>query len=129
MGNARLVTWSKPLQARSGNPGARPPLRTPASSPCRRSSSSKLPLLIQTRSADGFKLTKKRRIRSPCVAPYAPASTWISSLLACAERPRPRSSRSEEHTSELQSRLHLVCRLLLEKKKKIRLLTARDPDI
>src|SRR2546422_1864443 len=31
-------------------------------------------------------------------------------------RPPPR--RSEEHTSELQSRLHLVCRLLLEKKKK-----------
>src|SRR2546429_4604596 len=29
-----------------------------------------------------------------------------------------RSRRSEEHTSELQSRLHLVCRLLLEKKKK-----------
>src|SRR2546422_4189741 len=29
-----------------------------------------------------------------------------------------RGARSEEHTSELQSRLHLVCRLLLEKKKK-----------
>src|SRR2546422_11189129 len=29
-------------------------------------------------------------------------------------------ARSEEHTSELQSRLHLVCRLLLEKKKKKR---------
>src|SRR5687768_12559736 len=29
-----------------------------------------------------------------------------------------RANRSEEHTSELQSRLHLVCRLLLEKKKK-----------
>src|SRR2546429_1441539 len=29
------------------------------------------------------------------------------------------SPRSEEHTSELQSRLHLVCRLLLEKKKNI----------
>src|SRR5205809_7270915 len=29
-----------------------------------------------------------------------------------------RGPRSEEHTSELQSRLHLVCRLLLEKKKK-----------
>src|SRR2546429_7820389 len=28
------------------------------------------------------------------------------------------NTRSEEHTSELQSRLHLVCRLLLEKKKK-----------
>src|SRR2546422_5655588 len=31
---------------------------------------------------------------------------------------RGRGFRSEEHTSELQSRLHLVCRLLLEKKKK-----------
>src|SRR2546422_7885627 len=32
-------------------------------------------------------------------------------------------TRSEEHTSELQSRLHLVCRLLLEKKKKRRFTT------
>src|SRR2546422_6064225 len=32
--------------------------------------------------------------------------------------PRCCNVRSEEHTSELQSRLHLVCRLLLEKKKK-----------
>src|SRR2546422_7244685 len=32
---------------------------------------------------------------------------------------QPVMERSEEHTSELQSRLHLVCRLLLEKKKKI----------
>src|SRR2546422_6889712 len=32
--------------------------------------------------------------------------------------PSLRRARSEEHTSELQSRLHLVCRLLLEKKKK-----------
>src|SRR2546422_11670292 len=31
---------------------------------------------------------------------------------------KSRKWRSEEHTSELQSRLHLVCRLLLEKKKK-----------
>ena len=30
---------------------------------------------------------------------------------------RTSGNRSEEHTSELQSRLHLVCRLLLEKKK------------
>src|SRR5689334_24271523 len=30
----------------------------------------------------------------------------------------PRHDRSEEHTSELQSQFHLVCRLLLEKKKK-----------
>src|SRR2546422_3138071 len=34
--------------------------------------------------------------------------------------------RSEEHTSELQSRLHLVCRLLLEKKKMIQRANARD---
>src|SRR5215510_16009412 len=33
-------------------------------------------------------------------------------------RSAPRPRRSEEHTSELQSRGHLVCRLLLEKKKK-----------
>src|SRR5258708_13441088 len=34
------------------------------------------------------------------------------------ERSRPGSGRSEEHTSELQSPDHLVCRLLLEKKKR-----------
>src|SRR5687768_18154559 len=33
-------------------------------------------------------------------------------------QPERDRDRSEEHTSELQSRLHLVCRLLLEKKKK-----------
>src|SRR2546429_1214279 len=37
-----------------------------------------------------------------------------SGLIMCAASP---AIRSEEHTSELQSRLHLVCRLLLEKKK------------
>src|SRR2546422_6484011 len=35
-----------------------------------------------------------------------------------ARRRKRGVTRSEEHTSELQSRLHLVCRLLLEKKKK-----------
>src|SRR3712207_8492421 len=35
----------------------------------------------------------------------------------------PRGSRSEEHTSELQSRQYLVCRLLLEKKKKTSYIT------
>src|SRR2546422_6640513 len=52
---------------------------------------------------------------SPCTCrmfPYRAAeritwSMWPHSM-----------TRSEEHTSELQSRLHLVCRLLLEKKKK-----------
>src|SRR5229473_4647458 len=35
-------------------------------------------------------------------------------------RPRARQARSEEHTSELQSLAYLVCRLLLEKKKRLR---------
>src|SRR2546429_5205270 len=36
--------------------------------------------------------------------------------------------RSEEHTSELQSRLHLVCRLLLEKKKRITTSMSNDHE-
>src|SRR3712207_7992704 len=52
----------------------------------------------------------------------------IATLLAllCTEAPREivqsdgKDYRSEEHTSELQSRQYLVCRLLLEKKKKIK---------
>src|SRR2546422_3597428 len=44
------------------------------------------------------------------------------------DRPQVRElARSEEHTSELQSRLHLVCRLLLEKKK-INKYIARRPN-
>src|SRR2546422_5364794 len=39
-------------------------------------------------------------------------------LLAFRDVVKRAEQRSEEHTSELQSRLHLVCRLLLEKKKK-----------
>src|SRR5438105_6325784 len=39
-------------------------------------------------------------------------------LLERVLRDHPESERSEEHTSELQSRVDLVCRLLLEKKKK-----------
>src|SRR5437868_15416765 len=52
------------------------------------------------------------------------SSRWLSRIRAILRRtpPPPWSSttslRSEEHTSELQSRFDLVCRLLLEKKKK-----------
>src|SRR2546422_4450388 len=42
----------------------------------------------------------------------------LITLQGAAERSGYHKDRSEEHTSELQSRLHLVCRLLLEKKKK-----------
>src|SRR2546422_7397288 len=58
--------------------------------------------------------------------PSAHTGPGDASLLRRAPRRRLRvgeneaspDHRSEEHTSELQSRLHLVCRLLLEKKKK-----------
>src|SRR2546422_5982136 len=41
----------------------------------------------------------------------------IAGLIKTVEALKHQVIRSEEHTSELQSRLHLVCRLLLEKKK------------
>ena len=44
-------------------------------------------------------------------------NAYLDNLGSVAEAPVP-TTRSEVHTSELQSRLHLVCRLLLEKKKK-----------
>src|SRR2546422_8383867 len=44
-------------------------------------------------------------------------ASWRSSRRRWGSRSSASSRRSEEHTSELQSRLHLVCRLLLEKKK------------
>src|SRR3712207_8078608 len=47
--------------------------------------------------------------------PKAPAELAGST---CSNRRNPLPDRSEEHTSELQSRQYLVCRLLLEKKKK-----------
>src|SRR5699024_12645313 len=43
-------------------------------------------------------------------------SRWYRTHTGCRSR-RVRAERSEEHTSELQSRFDLVCRLLLEKKK------------
>src|SRR2546429_3538608 len=47
----------------------------------------------------------------------SPEQGFVSSLeCACPVTVGWRQPRSEEHTSELQSRLHLVCRLLLEKK-------------
>src|SRR6266487_5161062 len=66
-------------------------------------------------------------IRRPPRSTLFPYTTLFRSTWAGGRRsrpsprgsPRPRRSRSEEHTSELQSPVHIVCRLLLEKKKKI----------
>src|SRR5258708_18722070 len=52
--------------------------------------------------------SERSRLRSGSRSPSSPVP------------PRRRTERSEEHTSELQSPDHLVCRLLLEKKKKDR---------
>src|SRR2546429_4290010 len=70
-------------------------------------------------------------IRRPPRSTLFPYTTLFRSVCLAGQRvshpalspsanPHPPSPlpRSEEHTSELQSRLHLVCRLLLEKKKK-----------
>src|SRR5690554_7572179 len=46
-------------------------------------------------------------------------ATEIEPDLILMDLNMPEMDRSEEHTSELQSRPHLVCRLLLEKKKRI----------
>src|SRR5437660_1667529 len=53
-----------------------------------------------------------------CSASSSSLATCNSALDGMQPRYRQRTGRSEEHTSELQSRGHLVCRLLLEKKKK-----------
>src|SRR2546430_8646798 len=69
-------------------------------------------------------------IRRPPRSPLFPYTTlfrsprragparWRARLEEGRVRPDPRQDRSEEHTSELQSQSNLVCRLLLEKKKK-----------
>src|SRR2546422_10754936 len=57
--------------------------------------------------------------RSRAVRTCAGSWTWRGALIRINARGcSVFCARSEEHTSELQSRLHLVCRLLLEKKKK-----------
>src|SRR3989442_10863973 len=60
-------------------------------------------------------------MRSPSFAPALAARATASARARATARSRARNLdravRSEEHTSELQSRPHLVCRLLLEKKK------------
>src|SRR5205807_10653576 len=61
--------------------------------------------------------TGSRAGRSPVVAPAFRRDTRsASSSAACTSSWRCCCSRSEEHTSELQSPCNLVCRLLLEKK-------------
>src|SRR2546422_3138380 len=76
------------------------------------------------------KLFARSAVTRWIVTPRYPRTTWpaaascvrtgLARLVGIAKPipTEPPDRRSEEHTSELQSRLHLVCRLLLEKKKK-----------
>src|SRR5215472_18875484 len=57
--------------------------------------------------------------RSPWPAPDLRRSWWTMCASGAPSGRPPRRARSEEHTSELQSLTHLVCRLLLEKKKNV----------
>src|SRR3712207_7153084 len=58
-----------------------------------------------------------RRRVALCTTPSQAAVPGVSGAKSRARRQRLWRFRSEEHTSELQSRQYLVCRLLLEKKK------------
>src|SRR3712207_8885830 len=62
-----------------------------------------------------------RRASPPATTLTTPLTTPLAKPLATPLATGPHTARrSEEHTSELQSRQYLVCRLLLEKKKKLR---------
>src|ERR1035441_10742593 len=66
------------------------------------------PPVVSNSATSGSCGTRKTCRNAAPMEPACPASHWLSTRSAL---------RSEEHTSELQSLRHLVCRLLLEKKK------------
>src|SRR5437868_9803572 len=65
-----------------------------------------------------------RSVPAPSAAPVPKG--WKLEEMACGPLALLTAYRSEEHTSELQSRFDLVCRLLLEKKKKKKLSSKND---
>src|SRR5207253_9707387 len=101
---------------------SQPPLshHTPLSFPTRRSSDlSGYTVAAQARSPNVAPAFRPRCQTGPRSAPCDNAASsregpWRRRNAGCGSL----SERSEEHTSELQSRGHLVCRLLLEKKNK-----------
>src|SRR5437870_8764412 len=68
--------------------------------------------------AQRFSYVSLSSLQGSCRGSQRCASTRPFARASVQARVRRPSLRSEEHTSELQSRGHLVCRLLLEKKKK-----------
>src|SRR3989442_11647124 len=108
----RLDIWFAALRLTSSN--------RPCSSTCfaggawsRSTTVAPVPLAIST----ACRLLLALATRPDSVTVFPLADTAISASGNRLLRYRRRPGRSEEHTSELQSRPHLVCRLLLEKKK------------
>src|SRR5437762_7087937 len=56
-------------------------------------------------------------VLAPLALPLLPVESFVRYSRVLGVAPRAEERRSEEHTSELQSPMYLVCRLLLEKKK------------
>src|SRR5438552_6401678 len=96
MGRARASTGTARLSAVAA-----------LASPCTAAAPSRNPNSIDPESPMNDRAGLKLWRRKPSAEPAAAAASVMAS-----------TSRSEEHTSELQSPDHLVCRLLLEKKKK-----------
>src|SRR5258707_13821332 len=71
-------------------------------------------LILNNGSHRAYALRDLGIARVPCIVQHISSRTEVSVLASTAITDAPRS---EEHTSELQSRQYLVCRLLLEKKK------------
>src|SRR5436305_10685182 len=65
---------------------------------------------------DALPIFRDLILSGPEIAPWTEAALFAAARAQLVEQVI--APRSEEHTSELQSRPHLVCRLLLEKKKK-----------
>src|SRR5947209_16880082 len=75
-----------------------------------------LPISFERQEMASLIVVKRDGTREPYARHKIERGIWI----ACTKRPVTQQqvdARSEEHTSELQSRQYLVCRLLLEKKK------------
>src|SRR5699024_12132655 len=100
-----------------------PPTLSPLHSfPTRRSSDLHLYLLVN-RTSDIFSLVHASSERTAFNRRFHKPGHPILTVQTSSENDMPRwgvlqQTRSEEHTSELQSRFDLVCRLLLEKKKR-----------
>src|SRR5687768_17942448 len=83
-----------------------------------------LPIWLEGRASAQAGQGSSRRAREACPPARGEGLPATAKTPRCSGRQAGRPApvrrlyrRSEEHTSELQSRLHLVCRLLLEKKK------------